>query len=288
MSNTIRFFTMEKYNGKTGVGSTRLRAHNLIKYWDEAELYRFGENPDVMIYQKVYTTFDYKFQQHFKGIQILDICDPDWKDTPDIFIKETMDLMDAVVVPTKALKEYLQQMTDTPVHLIRDRFDLEELPPKKIHTGRAKQVVWFGYAHNTGALKHAVQSIEARGLGLTIVSNEDPTAYRWSNEPKEYEAKYKYVKYIHPEALEEIQKADICVLPINTRPMDKFKSENKTIQAILLGMPVATNAEELDALVEADARNKAIDKVYGKIREQYDCRKSVEEYQNLIKMIRER
>jgi hypothetical protein len=258
----------------------------LIKYWDEAELYKFGENPDVMIWQKVYTTFDYKFQEHFKGIQILDICDPDFRDGPDVFIKDTLDTMDAVVVPTVNFQKFLQQMTDTPVRLIKDRFDLSEFPERKQHRGTAKTCVWFGYGHNAGALKFAVQSLERRGLDLIVVSDEDPTAYRWSQEPSEYQKKYKWVKYLHPEAYKEIQKADICILPDNIRPWDKFKSENKTIIAQLLGLPVAKDADQLDKLMTAEQRNKAIDTVYDKLKAEYDCQKSVQKYKELIDEIK--
>ena len=282
----VRFFLFETFHGKTGIGSSRIRAHNLIKYWDEADVYKFGEKPDVMIYQKVYSTFDYKVPLKFPAIRILDICDPDFKDTPDIFLKETMDAMHAVVTPTEDFAKFLQPMTDTPVRVIKDRFDQEEFPPKKVHRGKAKNVVWFGYAHNAGALKAAVASLERRGLGLIVVSDSDPMPYRWASNKKEYEEKYKFVKYTHPEAYKEIQKADICILPQNVRPFEKFKSENKTVISQLLCVPVAKDAEELDKLLDADSRNMYINTVYDKLREEYNCEKSVKEYQELIAEIK--
>lgn len=285
MVDNVRFFLFEKYHNKRNIGSSRIRAHNLIKYWPGAALYKYGENPDAMIYQKVYTTLDYKFQQSFGNIQILDICDPDFKDTPDVFIKETMDAMDAVVVPTESFREFLQQMTDTPVRVIKDRFDLEEFPKRKIHQGDAKTCVWFGYAHNAMTLKGAILSLEKRGINIVCVSNEDPMPFRWASKPDEYEKKCKWIKYTHPSAYEAIQLGDIAILPKPCRPFDRFKSENKAVIAQLLGIPVAENADELDALLEADARNKAIDSVYDKLKEQYDCKLSVKEYKELIKEI---
>ncbi len=76
----VRYITFENYHGKRNVGSTRLRVHNLIKYWLDAAIYKYSEQSDVMIYQKVYETMDYRFPSHFEGTQILDICDPDWYD----------------------------------------------------------------------------------------------------------------------------------------------------------------------------------------------------------------
>lgn len=250
-------------------------------------MYRYGDQADVMIYQKVYTTFDYKFQQHFKGIQILDVCDPDWKDSPDIFIKETLDAMDAVVVPTQTMQEFLEQLTDTPIVIIKDRFDLAEFPAPKVHKGELKTVVWFGYAHNAESLKYALPSIERRDLELLIIANEDPSAYRWANDSRNYDKKYKYVKFNHPDAYKEIQKADVCIMPANVRPLDIFKSENKTVQSWLLGLPVATTADELDTYITAESRNQAVKDVYGKMRAEYDCKNSIRDYKELIKQISE-
>lgn len=287
MSNSkhmIRFFTFENYHGKRDVGSTRLRAHNLIKYWSEAELYKYGEHPDVLIFQKVYVTFDYKFPINYPEIKILDICDADWKDSPDIFVKETLDAMDAVVTPTESLRDYLQQMTDTPCRVIKDRFDISEFPSPKKHTGRAKKAVWFGYSHNVDTLKYAVPSLERLGLDLIIISDHDPMAYKWAR-GSEYEKKYKYIKYEHP-PYKELQKADICILPEGKRPFDYFKSENKTIIAELCGVPVVKDIESLEKMRDGEARQEHIDKVYGNIKEEYNCVKSIEEYKRLIDEIK--
>lgn len=283
MYNDIRFFTAELFNGKAHIGSTKLRAHNLIKYWDEASLYKYGAMTDVMIYQKVYRTYDFMFQEHFKGIQILDICDPDWKDTPDIYITHTMNLMDAVVVPTESMRKYLQQMTKTPVHVIRDRFDLSEFPAPKVHTGSVKTAVWFGYSHNADNLKFAMPSLEKRGINLIVISNEDPHAYRWAIDANAYHDKhYTFLKYNLDTVYAEIQKADVTVFPEGHRPFDKFKSENKTIISQLCGVPVIKNADDLEAMMKPEARNEYVANVYDTIKEEYDCRKSVEEYKDLI------
>lgn len=238
-----------------------------------------------MIYQKVYITLEHQFQKHFKGIQILDICDPDFKDSPDIFIKETLDTMDGVVVPTEEFKTFLETMTDTPIRVIKDRFDMSEFPDKKIHRGTAKTCVWFGYEHNAASMRFAIQSLEKRGLKLIVISDQDPMPYRWADKPKEYDKLYTYVKYKHPDAYKEIQKADIAILPPNSRPFDRFKSENKTIISQLLGVPVAVDAEQLDNLITAESRNKAIDTVYEDLKKSYNCKKSVDEYKELIYII---
>lgn len=276
----VKAFTMEMFHAKQNVGSTKIRVHNLIKYWPDLSLYRYGELPDVMIFQKVYIGKDYKFPKTLPCKKILDIADPDWFE--GVPIKETVDAMDAITCPTEPLAEFIRQLTDKPVRVIKDRFDLTEFPSRKVHRGQAKTVVWFGYHHNVSSLKLAVQSIERRGLKLKVIADQDPFASRWAFKPKDFESKYEFVKY-HPDtAYSEIQKADICVLPKMNRPQDRFKSENKTVIAQLLGLPVAINAEELDELMTAEARNKAIDTVYDILREEYDVKKSVHQMKGLI------
>lgn len=280
----VRFFTMEQFHAKQNVGSTKIRVHNLIKYWDEAGLYQYGEKPNVLVFQKVYVGKDYKFPVTYPGIKILDICDPDWLEGAPI--KETVDAMDAVVCPTKPLAEFIRQLTDKPVMVIKDRFDLAEFPKQKMHRGTAKTVVWFGYHHNAGTLKLAVQSLERRGLKLKVIADQDPFAYRWAFNPDEFAKNYEFVKYLPETAHEEIQKADICVLPIMKRPQDRFKSENKTVIAQLLGIPVVNDADGLDSMMSAQARNQAINTIYGKLRAEYDCKKSVQQMKGLINELR--
>lgn len=284
----IRFFTYSQFHAKQNVGSTKIRVDNLIRYWPEAGLYKYGENPEVIIFQKVFVTYDYKFVKHFEGIKILDICDPEWRDSPDIFIKETLDAVDAVVASSQAMADYLQQMTDTRCLLIRDRFDLTEFPKPKKHFSQAKKVAWFGYAQNAEALRFAMPSLETRNLDLLIISNEDPAAWRWATKPEAYKKnKYKYLKYTDDmEVRKQLQAADLVIFPLGIRPFDKFKSENKTVIAELCGLPVVRNSEELDGLMSPIERNNYIDKVYNKLREDYDVTKSVAEYKDLINEIK--
>ena len=279
----VRFFSFQKWHNRKGVGSTKIRVANLIKYWPEAGDYVYGEKPDVMIYQKVYMTENWKFPTLFKGIQILDICDPDWLD--GAAIKETLDEMDAVVCPTEALAEFLRQLTDKPVVVIRDRFDLDDFPAPKVHKGTLKSAVWFGYYSNAELIRHAVPALAKRGISLTIVSDQDPQAFKWSEE-KDYQSKYTFIKYRPETAYKEIRKADVCVLPKGMRPRDKYKSENKTAIARILGLPVVSIDTELDDLVTAEQRTAVKDKWYTKTVDEYNVKRSVAEYQKLIETIK--
>ena len=244
----VRFFTFEQYHGKGNIGSTRIRVHYLIKNWDEAELYKYGENPDVLIFQKVYLQPDYRFPEHFEGIKILDICDPDWLSEQQNVV-ETINVMDGVTVPTESLKEFLEQVTDKPVRVIPDRHHFDTLPPLRPHNGKIRKAVWFGFKQNAELLQFAIPSLGRRGIHLTVISNDDPAVWRWANDPEKYrESLYEFKKYEHEDILNELSNADACILPEGARPKDRFKSNNRTTLCWFAGCPVAKDSDDLDRL----------------------------------------
>lgn len=277
----VRFFDYSQYHGKTtAVGSTYLRVDQLIKHWPEAGKYKYGENPDVLIFQKVFISEDYKFPAHFKGIKILDICDPMWLEGSNIV--ETCHAMDAVTCPTEALAEYIRQFHKNVV-VVPDRFDLDVIPAPKQHQGDAKTVVWFGYAHNAELLKPAIPLIEELKLNLLIISDDDPIANRWAvRDKKEY---YTYKKYSEATFYQDIQQADFAILPEGNRPVDVFKSNNKTIKANLASLPVAKTPEEVREYMDPAARNAWFNASYDIIAREYDVRNSVKQMQDIIGLI---
>ena len=272
------YFSYSQFHGKNPpVGSTHIRMIQMEKYWPELKAYQYGEKPDVLIFQKVYTSEDYKFPGHYPGKTILDICDPDWME--GVNIVESCHAVDAVVCPTEALAAFLRQFTKN-VRVIPDRFDLEPIPEPKKHTQKAKTIVWFGYSHNAEALRPAIALIEELKLNLVIISNDDPIANRWGvRDANEY---YKYIKYDEDTIYEELQKADFAILPDGLRPHDKYKSNNKTIKANLAGLPVAKTPEEVNLYMSGEERQKWVDSNLEAIRDEYDIRRSVEEYKELI------
>lgn len=281
----VAFLNFEQLHGKKNVGSTNLRVHQLIKYWPEAEQYRFGSKPDVLVFQKVYWNVDYYLPETYKGgLKILDICDPDWLD--NVYVKRTVDNMDAVVVPSKGLQDFIQQLTDKPVKLIPDRFDMEFIPKLKKHKGKIKRAVWFGYSHNAIVLEGAIATLERLGIALSIVSDEDPISWRFAREQENFRKSYKFSKYSEESIYKKLQEADICIMPDGLRPQDRFKSNNKTIKAQLAGLPVAKNIDDLERLMSDIERNKEAEYNYKQAKKAYDVKLSVKEYKDLIDEIR--
>jgi hypothetical protein len=276
---SVRYLTYSQFHNKNPVvGSTYIRVDQLMKYWPEAELYRYGENPDVLVFQKVYCSDDYQFPRHFENIKILDICDPDWLE--GLSVAEMARAMDAITVPTEELAKFMRQLTDSPVYVVPDRWDVRAMKSPREHRVKAKTVAWFGYSHNADTLKPAIRTINELGLNLLLISNDDPILHRFDTRPKdEY---YTFKKFSQDTIDGLLRTADFAILPGDYRPIGRFKSNNKTTKAILNGLPVATTGEELRAFVEPEARQKYMLEHYDTIKEEYDVRKSVAQMKEII------
>ena len=282
-SGKIRYLDFSLYHNKRPpTGSTYLRMIQLEKYWQDFKRYKYGENPDCLIFQKVYCSADYKFPAQFENTTILDICDPDWLNGNAV--KETYDAVDGIVTSTERMAEFMRQLGDKPVKVIPDRFDLELLPNPKKHTGKAKSAVWFGYVHNAEALKFGMDTLNRNGIKLTVISNDDPGAWKWTDES--YKTQYTYKKYREETIYEELQKHDFAFIPKNVRPEDEFKSNNRTIKAQLAGLPVVYDKDTLEKFMVGSERQKWLDTEYDIIKANYDVRKSVIEYKDFIDEIK--
>jgi hypothetical protein len=263
----------ENYWQRKNIGGSRIRGHWLIKNIPDMELYCQGKQYDVLYFQKVYWK---EMARAFKGIKILDICDPDWLDGVEIvgYLKE----MDAVTVSTEKLKEDLEKFTDKPVYVIKDRIDFDTLPPPKNHNGKAKKVVWFGYSGNAEVLNPTLTKLRKLGLTLKVISEG---MYQGS------ECTIENVKWNEETVNAEIQEADIALLPESLVGKGVYKSQNKTEMAKCLGLVVAKNPVELELYMDGTERQKAVDEWFAS-KEYADCnvKQSSEELLNIINGIK--
>jgi hypothetical protein len=248
-------------------GSSRIRGRWLVKYWDEASEFKIGEKPDVMIFQKAYWK---EMMRDSKFIKILDICDPDFLEGPTAAgIVEMMGYCDACVTSTEPLAEEVRKYTPKPVVCIPDRFDLDEFNnPRPKHEGDPQKVIWWGYSHNAEVLERTYDVLRELSLKLTIVSDKNIS-----------EADY-WFKYDWPTIHSKIKEHDIALMP--NHPSRQYKSNNKTVEAWLCGLPVAQYKDDLERLMDSKARNDEVRKQRKFAIDNYDIRKSVEEYKELI------
>jgi len=275
MEKTIGFLTVEKYDLRkpNSVGSSRIRGKWVVKYWPEAEIYKFGKAYEAIIFQKVYWP---QFLREYQGIKILDLCDPDHFGGREI--KGTIDLCDAVVTSTPVLQKHIAQFTDKPVVCIPDRVDFSEHQNiKKEHRRTVQEAVWFGYSHNFGTVKTSMQYLRARGIKFKVIADRDLRNADKNVVPKTWDT-----KEIHAELI----KSDIAVFPQYEEGKYQFKSNNKTLTCWALRLPVVATPADFEALKSREARIEEAEEKYQYVKEFYDVKRSVEDYKKLIQEIK--
>lgn len=276
----VGFLTFEQFQGKKNIGSSRIRCDWLIKYWGDnnAERFRYGAEYDVVVYQKAYF---WQHAQAYKGIKILDLCDADWLHW-GYHLVHTMRFCDAVTCSTEEIARYIVNLTDKPVWVIPDRIDFDVLKDKKpkVHKGDLKKILWYGYSDNFEMLDPAIPAIKSRGLELIVISNKpyslpaygrgiDLTNYTWS--PDTW--------------VDDIMKGDLVINPKSKKGRFRFKSDNKTIQAWALGLPVAMNDRQLDQFITQESREKEQRDKLALVQKEFNVTKSVSELKDLIKSL---
>lgn len=273
----VGFLLYSKIHNKPDTASSRIRGDWLIKYWEGAEQFQYGQKYDAVIFQKAYL-LDYA--KTYKGIKILDICDPDHMQYD---ITEMMQECDAMTVSSDTLRDYYSQITDKPVITIKDRHDLEYFREKKVHIGKAREIVWYGYSHNAFVLKSVRAFLVKYNLGINVISDQPVIL---SDKDLGYDIKERFTKWDITTVNREIVKSDFTIIPGSNDPNSRFKSNNRTVNSWLLKMPVATDVQQLERFLDPIERKKEAEKNYEIAIRDYDVRISVKEMEELINNIR--
>jgi hypothetical protein len=282
---SVGIVTFEDFQRRANVGSTRIRARWPLPYWPEAELFTTGRKYEAVIFQKA---FWLQYAETFDGIKILDLCEPDflnWRRE----LKRMMDCCDAVTASTEALVEVLKTYTRRPVLCIPDRLDpraFEGFRKEHAGRGRAKSVAWYGYSHNFATLDSVVEALPELGIAELLVVADAHKPYHL---PPALEGKLRLRNFTWgPNTVyDDLLKADIVLNPRIAGGRWKYKSNNKTLAAWAIGMPVAHTKEELAAFIPEEARVRE-GEMRGRVFDEYHVRKSVEEYRRLIAEIKSR
>ena len=277
---SVGILTSEQMRSETGIGSSRIRASWLTRYWPEAELFDVGKNYSAVIFQKAYWV---EYAERFCGIKILDICDPDilhWNSP----CKAMADACDVVTTSTEQLATLISRYTETPTFCIPDRVDMEAVGSlRKQHAGkgRARIAAWYGYSMNFQSLDAAISGLAQSGFERLIVVANGYAPYKL---PRKYAGAIPVTNYVWgvESVYENLLEADIVVNYTLGFGRWRYKSNNKTILAWSIGLPVAHSNEELGILSSEEARIEESDRRYDEVRREYDVRLSVEDYRRLI------
>ncbi len=284
VEKSVGIITMERMDNRilNSVGSSRIRMRWLLHYWPEAEEYIIGKKYEIMIFQKVYWG---AMMEAFKGIKILDLCDPDWLENKPVF--EFADMVDAITTSTEPLAEYVKKMRPNAlVKYIPDRVYLPEaVPIKKDHSERIKTVVWFGYSQNSHYLARVYDELIARDITLVTITDQEITpTLSYRGKVRIHNIAYSYQTYI-----KDIVQYDAIIMPDPFGDeRSKYKSNNKLLQAWSLGMPVIRVPKDFDRLLTKEVRVVESETKKKEVLEKWDVRLSVKEYQDLIEEIKRR
>lgn len=269
----IAMLDMEKFDNRkfNSVGSSRIRGRWMRKYCPQIEEFSNGIRYDAVIYQKAYY---FTHMKRFEGIKIFDMCDPDWLEGRKVV--EVSEMVDAFTVTTQAIHDFIVQLTDKPVIIIPDRIDPDEhVPVKEEHYGKARSVIWYGYSSNQVALDQCMIPIRDRLLSLAVASER---GYR--------EADINII-YDYSTINEEIIKHDMVILPDYSHDKrHRYKSNNKTLSAWALKMPVATSPEDLDRFMDPVARTEEANMRYNYVIKECHSKDSGPQYLELINSLK--
>lgn len=273
--NNISILSWQNYHGRKpgSIGSSVIRADWLIAADDRFKAWKHGVGYDALILQKVYWK---DLMQDFKGPKILDVCDPDWLDGK-CNIAELSTMVNAITTSSEELKAEIDPYAQCPVIHVPDRINFDMLPsPKKISSARPQTLVWYGYINNARrTLDQVLESIAGMGLDLLVVANDK---YEPMND---YGVNIENVLWEPGKAWQEIQRGDIVLNPRLFEAKYRFKSNNKTVIAQALGLPVATTIDELELLMDEQGRIDAMKKA-NIILPGYDIKKSAEQYIEIL------
>lgn len=277
------FLTFEQHLGRKDIGSSRIRAKWPVKYWNQAgpdigsaELFKMGGKYDTIIFQKVYWP---EYARAFKGKKILDLCDPDWLHW-SYKVKEMIEEVDAITCSSLALAKAVERFAgDKPVYVISDRIDFEQIKRTKEHKGDAKIAVWYGYSQNYPMLDTCIPALKRAGMSLIVIADKVYTPASNSG------IEVTNLPWTAETWIEDILKGDIVLNPKGSSNRFKYKSDNKTTLAWALGMPVATNEEELASFASETARIKEAEIRTKLAREEYDVKLSVVDLKEIIQSI---
>lgn len=277
----IGWITMEKNGNRpeNSVGSSRIRATWVMKYWKEASEWMVGEDYDCLVFQKAVFL---QMLEEFDGIKIFDCCDANFLhgDTMRYY-----DFCDAVTVSTKPLCDYIQKfLPGKPVIHVPDRLDLEEHKPvKKTHNDKVRTAVWFGYSHNFHYLAPALKFLKDRDIQLTVFSDTGIEG------AEDFDVGWK--KYDYPRLHESLIQYDVAVFPGEREKIDlegKWKSNNKLTTCYALGLPVISHPDDFDGLAGKAARVKEAKSKLALARKDFDVKLSIKQYKGLIKKLQKK
>jgi hypothetical protein len=99
------------------------------------------------------------------------------------------------------------------------------------------------------------------------------------------ELRPRFIKYDMQTAYRQIQEADVVLNPRSEKGNFRYKSNNKTIISLALGVPVAHTSGDVERLMDEFNRNNDVTKHAQIIRQEYGIERSVHQYLRILQNI---
>lgn len=290
--------------GSATCASTRVRVDYLLPYMDNAIASNNADDLtgcDVVIFQKRYKERDVIFAQWLKSqgrTVIFDLTDPVWdKDYPAVYFPVTDDrkcyfdkmvkLADCITFCTDRLRAMFD--STYPSHntkVIVDRIDLNLHKSIKFHWPKDRyNILWFGNKFNVYNIDIARDDLERLykevDFKLTVIRDKNGITLK----PFSFETEYKEWKADTINS--EIQKADVT---INPHPVNSYKSNNKTIKSMALGLPCLEDNFYINCkrlLTDTDYRKRQAVRGRLEVLGKYDSKMSAREIEGLIDRVKQ-
>jgi hypothetical protein len=261
--------------------SVRFRAQWPAKYMINGEAYDGSQRLadfNCFVFQKFYLSDKARSWAHaFRDMGHLlafDLCDADFL-LSDIHRERMLKVLprfDFAVAPTGPLVEWLRRWL--PAFLIPDRLDLSVHAERHVPQDREPQLVWFGNSGNLVTLEQMWPAVCDLGLSLTVLS--DRLVPPWDGRP------VRFVEWTLEGANAEIARHDVALNPKLDTGHFAYKSNNKTVTARALGVPVAGTPEQLMALMDFELRRLESAYRLAEVAAHYDVRVSALEWAGLF------
>lgn len=275
----IGFVPHQSIDDKQIAAGTRIRVLNVVKHLENCVVsyeYEDLKNCDVVIFQARWLSGDIELAKKLKeqGIKLMfDTTDPHW-DTINFDLTgkkrkafdELLPYISVVMFPTKELEQsFLKYRQDKRVVIIPDCIDLEKHNEIKKHEKKNQyNIAWYGCRVNICSLDLARQDLEKLGkefnLKMIAVYDQgynDKQGNLWEVKPyKNLDLEIR--EWSDEITIETILESDVVINP-RFEDWRVYKSHNKTIKALALGVPCVEKNyyEEIKRyLLSASLRNK--------------------------------
>lgn len=268
----IGFVPHQSIDRKQIAAGTRIRVLNIVKHLENCTVsynYEDLKSCNVVIFQARWLAADAKLAKDLKenGVKLMfDTTDPHWSTEFDSTGKRRgafdsiLKHINVMLFPTEELKKsFLKYRQDKRVVLIPDNIDLSKHNKTKKHEKKDKYIIcWYGCRSNVCQIDLAREDLEKLGkeFNLKFIAVYDNQYGIKINPPKNVE--YEEREWTDEATIRAILESDIVINP-RYNDWKRYKSNNKTIKALALGVPCVERnfyTEIKKYLLSADLRNK--------------------------------